>query len=49
MPVVSGDCENGHGKWEGANGETYEGQFQEGRYNGTGTLTFASGATCEGQ
>ena len=43
MPVVSGDCRNGHGKYRWADGKTYEGQWKDDKMHGRGTFTLHVG------
>ncbi|MDX2247602.1 MAG: hypothetical protein SF052_12535 [Bacteroidia bacterium] len=45
---LSGDCQTGTGTYRDANGNMYEGGFEEGKFNGKGKLTLASGDICEG-
>ena len=45
----SGDCENGKGLYRWKSGDTFSGQFVEGKRNGTGTYTWASGSTYTGE
>ena len=60
MPVVYGDCRNGHGKYRWdvtaigvdslhARGDAYEGQWKDDKEHGTGTYTYADGSKYEGQ
>ncbi len=46
---VSGNCVNGKGKKEYANGNTYEGDFVNGKRQGQGTFTYANGQIYIGQ
>ena len=48
MPVVSGDCKNGYGKFKFDNG-VYEGNFRNGKRHGQGTLTHTNGERYEGE
>jgi uncharacterized protein (TIGR02145 family) len=45
---VSGDCQNGFGKYVYTNGE-YEGSFLDGKQTGQGKFTFPNGSSLEGQ
>lgn len=45
---VSGNCSNGFGKMVFANGDQYEGNWQDGKYHGQGTLKKADGALIQG-
>ncbi len=40
---VSGDCANGRGWYVFVNGESYEGQFRNGKYHGAGVYRHANG------
>ena len=46
--VLSGDCENGFGKYRFDDGNEYEGQWQNGQQHGKGTNIFPDGATFKG-
>jgi hypothetical protein len=46
---IQGDCLNGIGKYQYANGGVYEGSFKNGLENGQGKLIFSSGARYEGE
>jgi hypothetical protein len=46
---VSGDCENGKGKFTFKNGDTYSGQFVNGKRQGIGEIAFSNGATFIGE
>lgn len=46
---VSGNCANGKGKYIYPNGDTYEGNFVNGKKDGQGTLAFPSGNVYIGQ
>lgn len=46
---VSGDCENGEGRYVWPDGSAYSGQWQEGQRNGLGTYIWASGDKYIGQ
>ena len=41
--VLSGDCVNGRGAYRWTNGNTYDGDWVEGKRHGKGTHTWASG------
>ena len=45
---VDGDCRNGKGRYEWANGASYDGDFKNGAFEGNGTYTFPSGARYAG-
>ena len=45
---VEGDCYNGKGKYTWANGNVYEGDWQNNGRTGKGKLTYASGGVEEG-
>ncbi|MEZ4776427.1 MAG: hypothetical protein R3D00_24845 [Bacteroidia bacterium] len=45
---LSGDCQTGTGKYQDASGNMYEGGFENGVFNGRGTLTLVSGDICSG-
>ncbi len=45
---VSGDCKNGSGVLEYSNGDKYEGDFKEGKFQGQGSYIFANGDTYKG-
>lgn len=47
--VIWGDCTNGYGFYRHTNGETYEGQFVNGRYQGYGIYTWPNGSAYAGQ
>ncbi len=47
--VLWGDCSNGYGFYRFPNGETYEGQFKDGRYHGYGIYTWPNGMAYAGQ
>lgn len=40
---IEGDCEKGYGIWQFPNGSRYEGQWQDGRFNGQGALIHPNG------
>lgn len=44
----SGDCKNGEGVLEYSNGDKYEGNFKEGKFDGKGKYTFQAGDVYEG-
>jgi hypothetical protein len=46
---VSGDCNNGYGKYIYGNGGVYEGNFKNGYEHGFGRINFNSGAKYEGE
>lgn len=46
---VSGDCVNGKGKMVYTNGDSYEGDFVDGRRQGQGTFTYKNGQIYVGQ
>ncbi|MFH1980452.1 MAG: hypothetical protein ABIL58_01280 [Pseudomonadota bacterium] len=46
---VEGDCRNGKGRYEWANGAAYAGDFKGGAFDGSGTYTFPGGAQYTGQ
>jgi hypothetical protein len=46
---LSGDCNDGYGKYQYDNGGVYQGNFKNGLENGSGTLIFASGAKYIGE
>jgi hypothetical protein len=45
----TGDCTNGYGVWVYSDGARYEGNFKNGKKNGQGTLTSASGKKQSGK
>lgn len=45
---VSGNCQNGKGKYVFNNGDTYFGDFVNSKFNGQGKYTYKSGAVYEG-
>ena len=45
---VSGDCNNGFGKYVFSSGNKYEGNFKDGRREGAGTFYYAQGNIFEG-
>lgn len=45
---ISGDCLNGHSKYEYRNGAVYEGMMRNGKIHGLGTLTFVNGDVYRG-
>ncbi|MEZ4825141.1 MAG: hypothetical protein R3C61_02435 [Bacteroidia bacterium] len=45
---LNGDCQTGTGKYQDASGNVYEGGFENGVFNGRGTLTLVSGDICSG-
>ena len=45
---VGGDCQNGKGVYVFDNGDTYSGDFSNGKFNGQGKYTYKSGASYEG-
>ena len=46
--TVSGDCENGFGKYRMDDGAEHEGQWQNGHPHGKGTMIYASGNMFKG-
>lgn len=46
---ISGDCVNGNGKYLYSTGDTYEGEFKNGRANGYGKTIHTDGSTFEGE
>ena len=46
---LSGDCENGYGVYQQADGRRYQGPFKNGKPNGTGVYFFENGERYEGQ
>lgn len=48
LGCISGDCQNGSGKFTFNNGDIYEGDFKSGNINGQGKFTFADGDVYEG-
>ena len=46
---ITGDCQNGFGKFKFQNGAVYEGEMAYGKLNGTGKLHYANGDLYEGQ
>lgn len=44
----SGDCKNGKGVLEYSNGDKYEGNFKDGKFDGKGKYTFRAGDVYEG-
>ena len=49
MKCLSGDCVNGRGISNYSNGNKYEGNFKEGKFDGQGTLTYSNGSIYLGQ
>ncbi|MCX8000455.1 MAG: hypothetical protein N3A69_16130, partial [Leptospiraceae bacterium] len=45
---VDGDCKNGKGVLEYSNGDKYEGEFKQGRFEGKGKYSFKAGDVYEG-
>lgn len=45
---TEGDCKAGKGKLEYSNGDKYEGNFKEGKFDGKGKYTFNGGDSYEG-
>lgn len=45
----SGDCENGYGLYVFDSGESYEGEWKDGKYNGKGKYTFSNGDSYNGE
>jgi hypothetical protein len=46
---VSGDCENGKGKYIFEGGESYEGDWKNGKYEGEGKYIFSNGDSYNGE
>jgi len=46
---VQGDCRNGEGVYQWANGTQYIGEFKDGRQHGTGLLVMPSGSSYDGE
>ncbi len=44
-----GDCQNAHGAFNSENGTVYVGQWQDGRYHGTGSIFHPDGSKYVGQ
>ncbi len=47
-PCLSGDCENGLGKYLTSGGDLYEGHFKDGLFEGRGMVKLKSGDLIEG-
>jgi hypothetical protein len=45
---VSGNCKNGTGTLEYSNGDKYEGEFKDSKFEGEGSYTFANGDNYKG-
>ena len=46
---IEGNCQNGKGTMVAENGDTYKGEWQNGKMHGQGTLVWANGDTYEGE
>jgi len=46
---IEGNCQNGQGKMVWVNGDTYEGEWKNGKIHGQGTMVWVNGHTYEGE
>jgi len=46
---VEGDCKNGIGKYNYSNGDTFKGQFKDGKITGRGKITWSDGSNYDGE
>ena len=46
---VSGNCQNGQGVFRNSSGSLYEGDFEHGKFQGAGKMTYRDGDIYEGE